>query len=113
PTGAFSTTTSATSAGQARKSGLDRLAVLELDLVHDPDDRDLITDILAASDRRARGAAEGDDHRLADPGADRVRGDDGRACRVSREGERADEEEADPLERLLLLGGPDLAHDPA
>src|SRR5262249_15487787 len=53
----------------------------------------------------------GDDHGLADPGADHVRRDDGLPRGVARERERPHEEEADPLERLLLLGRPDLADD--
>src|SRR5450631_3402242 len=56
---------------RARSSSVDLEPALESDLVDDPDDGDLIPDVLAAADRRARGSPEGDDHRLADPRAER------------------------------------------
>src|SRR2546421_4295741 len=95
----------------ATRSRLDLATVLELDRIDDPDDRDLVGDVLSAADRVPGRAAERDDDHLADPGADHVRRDDRLARRVARERERPHQEEADPLERLLLLGRPDLADD--
>src|SRR5579862_9315745 len=97
--------------GNPPVSRLELASVLELDRVHDPDDRDLIRDVLSPADRVARGAAERDDHRLADPRADDVRGDDRRSGGIAGERDRPHEQEANPLERLLLLGRPDLADD--
>src|SRR5438552_17891577 len=96
-----------------RLSRLDLDAVADIDLVDDPDDGDLVAHVLPAPDRGARSAAEGDDDRLADPGAEHVGGDDRRTRGVARERDRPHEEEPDPLERLLLLGRPDLPHDAA
>src|SRR5687767_30285 len=91
----------------------DALAALELDLVDDRGDGGLEADVVAASDAMARGAAEHDQHALADAGAEWIDGDQRLRAFASVARERLDDEEAQADQRRILLGGPHVADDRA
>jgi hypothetical protein len=87
------------------------LTAFELHTVDHTDDGRLETDVVAPPDRVTRGAPEDDEDTLADVGADGIDGHQGlRRVRVTSQ-PRLYDQEPQPLERLLLLGGPHLPYD--
>ena len=89
----------------------DAPAVIEVHPVDDPGDGRLEADVVALADGVTRGAAVDDQDPLADPRADRIGGDHrlGGLLAVGREG--AHHQQAQALQRGVLLGRPDVADD--